>query len=1802
MSLDNNEIDPTKTTFKVQGVEDESQKRTLHPEIGKGRKHFTVSHAINLESTRASGVGDAVLENLNDDDVIELNFESDLKRWVTVAEFKAEFGDALARDRATGQPVIPTQLPMGGGTTRGIGSWILKGLRVFNFDPAEKVAEALASFIDGRLVKEPGLYQLESIDVPRAEAEPGMFEEGKPALILIHGTISSISGSFGKLSDSMWQDLRKTYGERIFGFDHHTLTKHPIQNALEVIQRDGKDVIPDNSIIHLITTSRGGLVGELLVRGNRRIEGNVFDELDARLFDEHPVSIQSALVDLNDVLKRKKLMIDRFVRIACPSGGTTLASGRLDKWLEGILNVMGKVTGLSAHPIYGIATDFLLDVKKCSAKPGDMPGMAAQMPASSLIRMLNRMDVEVDGSLSVIAGDIQGSGILGKLGVFLTDLFYMEDHDLVVPTRAMYGGARRDSNKSFFYFDKGPGVNHFSYFANTTTSDSCKAALVKDHTELPSVGFQPIAEAIRSQAARELRSRSYQKRSGVAEPVVYVLPGIMGSHLSRDGNRIWLDIFDLALGGMAKLSMDADGIEADSPVGMSYARIVDYLSSTHEVIPFPFDWRLSILDEARRFGDVVQRKLEETDQPVRILAHSMGGLVAQAAFAQNDTLWNAFKERTGSRIVLLGVPTRGSYNILQVFARRSRIFKVLAVVDLRHKDKELLEILARYRGLLEMLPTDAASDDYFDTSTWESIRNVDDRSWKIPDADDLRQARELQNKLATFPISSDHVIYVAGCDDSTPMGIETPSNGSGIRFIGTAKGDGSVPWDTGIPDGLEPWYMEASHGNLADHPPSFAALFELLDTGRTTLLPRVAPMLARSTTLPFELKEEQLEIFPTQQADLESMLLGVTQEVVVEPSHKTHVEVEMAHGDLAFCRHPVAVGHYIGDGLYSAERYLDYLLDNRLSSRYNMGVYPGPLQTVEVLLEDGNKKPGGAIIVGLGKVGELSPQKLSESFTHALLEYAIKYVERRIDRQEELVRGVKFSTLLIGTNDVGISLQDSIVSILKSVVRANRVLNTMKAPYNVFIDAVHFIELYKDRAVQALRVLKQLDTEGSLNTDDTVFNIKGKLSVSEGGKHRIASDQSQGWWQRISVRDDKAGNLVFTTSRGRARAEESTLSVQRKNIDLFIKQAVGTRGWDPDLASALFELMIPNSLKGLTRDQENVLMEVDGVSAQYPWEMLHNRRSGHDRPIVTELGYIRQLATSTYREQVKDVMALKAYIVGNPADLTDDFVSLPGAVREAELVQAKLDGHRYEVKAHINAGVVPIMTSLMADDYKVIHLAGHGEHGYNDGEISGMVLGNGVFITANELRQMQRVPDLVFVNCCFLGTLDSFPSNSFAASFSRELINMGVRAVVAAGWAVDDTAALTFADTFYDSMLRGDNFGEAVQRARAVTYEEHGERTNTWGAYQCYGDPTYTLDEGSSSDEVHTDEDFVDQEELKIYVDNFISKAQTASWRSVPSLQDELQQNAKRFNEEYSDWMDDGVLKEQLARAFGEVFLFENAITYFEEALRTNKASIKAAEQLANFKARYFAESVMKKQLDVKTASSKIRESIDTLEKLNDTFGDTPERLALLGSAYKRYASVVNTRRSRMQKLENSADHYARAVEEANRLKQEDPYHLINKLFMQTLRYWVDPTPDEPLNIDHDLKKLLETTEEREKEESEDFWAAIGVQDARLVELMYNTIKEFDKAVNKAETDKKKTSTSNKIIEQLKEGLAEIEKGYVSAWMRFGSARKLKSVINQVEVVAAIFKEESKLLDGYVDKEAAVEQFSALHQRLESRL
>jgi hypothetical protein len=329
--------------------------------------------------------------------------------------------------------------------------------------------------------------------------------------------------------------------------------------------------------------------------------------------------------------------------------------------------------------------------------------------------------------------------------------------------------------------------------------------------------------------------------------------------------------------------------------------------------------------------------------------------------------------------------------------------------------------------------------------------------------------------------------------------------------------------------------------------------------------------------------------------------------------------------------------------------------------------------------------------------------------------------------------------------------------------------------------------------------------------------------------------------------DDVPLGLRFVAMADRARAEKTVEGRQRPLIENLIRRSIDTGVFDVDTARTLGQLLIPADLKDSVAQLDRLVMVLDGETAKIPWELLVLDGA----PLATRIGLVRQLITTGVRAENKMALGQDAYVVGNPA--TDGNIpSLDGAQREADEVAMLLSGHGFSVEDRYTqrAEGHQVFISLMRRPYRVLHLAGHGYFARSSVPQParyGMLLNRNQFLTAQEICQLPQTPELVFLNCCHLAGLDGeerrerqFEYSKLASSLAEELIKMGVRAIVAAGWAVRDDLAKSFAGHFYQRMLAGEPFGDAVKEARLAVWGAARE-SNTWAAYQAYGDPDYRL-------------------------------------------------------------------------------------------------------------------------------------------------------------------------------------------------------------------------------------------------------------------------------------------------------------------------------------------------------------------------
>ncbi|HEY5800853.1 MAG TPA: CHAT domain-containing protein, partial [Burkholderiaceae bacterium] len=361
------------------------------------------------------------------------------------------------------------------------------------------------------------------------------------------------------------------------------------------------------------------------------------------------------------------------------------------------------------------------------------------------------------------------------------------------------------------------------------------------------------------------------------------------------------------------------------------------------------------------------------------------------------------------------------------------------------------------------------------------------------------------------------------------------------------------------------------------------------------------------------------------------------------------------------------------------------------------------------------------------------------------------------------------------------------------------------------------------------------------------------------GLVRARGIEPPGWWRRLEIAyDAAAGTLRYVELTDRARAEETLTRAQTQLVRSFLTQAVAGSAADQDIARTLYEMLLPLRLRDSTQAGRDSVLLLDRQAAAFPWELLEDRWSANTLPPAVAAGMVRQLKTDRFRAVPARAAGLNALVIGNPSlvpgsgDGPAEFADLPGARAEAQAVAQTLQAAGYAVTSEIGGDATSCVIGLHGGAYRVVHLAGHGVIDYvapgGAEAASGMMVGHGMVLTPADIAQMRWVPALVFLNCCHLGAERSHGAaryHELAANLGSQFIEMGVQAVVAAGWALDDAAAATFAAAFYQGMLSGQPFGAAVRQARLAAYTLHPQ-VNTWGAYQCYGDPHFSLSAASA--------------------------------------------------------------------------------------------------------------------------------------------------------------------------------------------------------------------------------------------------------------------------------------------------------------------------------------------------------------------
>ncbi|HJQ68071.1 MAG TPA: CHAT domain-containing protein [Blastocatellia bacterium] len=368
----------------------------------------------------------------------------------------------------------------------------------------------------------------------------------------------------------------------------------------------------------------------------------------------------------------------------------------------------------------------------------------------------------------------------------------------------------------------------------------------------------------RYQRMHGMALRQRMKSRGVAarpqrKGNVVVLHGMMGSELSvinptSATELLWVSYWGLfGRESITRLMLGDDGPRGDYEVRATgimkkyYGELILALNERWNARAFWYDWRKDLNVAADELNAQISSWFGD-DTPVHLVAHSMGGLVSRTFVKRHPKRWKAMWDsksegRLGGRLVMLGTPNHGSFNIPQLITGLEPQVRKLAGFDPQNGLDDVLRVVNSFAGSYQMLPSPLDDDQLkklYKSETYGDL-NIPQRL--------LDRALE-HHKYLKDAVDTGRMIFVAGDNQITFSGIKDWGRLNSIdSYDVTRKGDGRVTHDRAAlksaGKAVKTYYVEEAHGDLPRNSTVLSAIDELLETGETRQL-RDYPLATRS--------------------------------------------------------------------------------------------------------------------------------------------------------------------------------------------------------------------------------------------------------------------------------------------------------------------------------------------------------------------------------------------------------------------------------------------------------------------------------------------------------------------------------------------------------------------------------------------------------------------------------------------------------------------------------------------------------------------------------------------------------------------------------------------------------------------------------------------------------------------------------------------------------------------------------------------------------------------------------------------
>jgi hypothetical protein len=833
-----------------------------------------------------------------------------------------------------------------------------------------------------------------------------------------------------------------------------------------------------------------------------------------------------------------------------------------------------------------------------------------------------------------------------------------------------------------------PGERGFTMFNERAFLSKIESANVEDFAQIlsrPTSDEETVLrvmlgddryERMHAMALRRNLTRSAVFQEGdKARGNVIVLHGIMGSELStvdRSGNLepIWFNVIAGLEGRLTRLGLGPDGrteqncdydVRATGILKRYYGELLLSLSGTWNVRAFWYDWRKD-LDLAAASLRASIESWFGTETPVHLVAHSMGGLVARSFIKRYPERWatmwdqkeNGFR---GGRLVMLGTPNCGSFDIVQVIAGIEPLVRKLSVLCFLHK-AELLQALNSFVGSYQMLPSSLKTSEHPEIDELYKADNYKEHAVLQSRLDNARHHHEIIADV----VDRSRMVYIAGYNQPTVCGIrDTRKFDSADSYEITLNGDGRVPHDLGLLKDIPTFYVEEVHGNLPANRAVLQAVDELLRTGTTTLLPQQLPATRGVPASEEDLRKrkedktraDELEIqrlrdhfasrassgsqeYSSEERRIEELIsrgmlggyaddgnreaaggaqMTIPSISIILWSGGIETDFSSPDGDIPAVD-AISVGHYVGVRPQDAELAVDRAISTNLSKELSSpdslmltqftdrGVLRGDLGQ-PFFLPDPRNAERVITIAGMGMPTRFGPPELT------VLAREICWSLGRIGKKH-------LATVLIGSGNGNIPVPDAISAWLRGVSNALasaldddhslKAITICEKSASRFRDIESALTLEKRRMFASKRLninlsfSKPVEIPPAALPVTTIADAKDKEAIPT----RI-SIEVDGTVDPLGLQNYRFGALTAT-----AAIPERLVSVQGTIVsDLNdALAAAGDTATQYRLGLSLQQFLLPSDLRDHLRGNAPVVMLLDRTTARIHWEMLAEPGSG----------------------------------------------------------------------------------------------------------------------------------------------------------------------------------------------------------------------------------------------------------------------------------------------------------------------------------------------------------------------------------------------------------------------------------------------------------------------------------------------------------------------------------------------------------------------------------------------------------------